>query len=196
MKKVTILPILIFSLLMSLPICSTLLFIWELRKIVHNIFLGDFILCLCSTLFFLAGVTSIYRFFLKKWPFSEGELPSDHPHELRYLVYLIFWLLIFNPLLRISIIPAPLSRLVLLALGSKVGKSSYSSGLVLDPHLVTIGHNTQLGLDCLIVPHNQTNDKLAHYPIKIGNNVTIGGRAVVMAGCTIDDGAVVGFCSF
>ena len=36
---------------------------------------------------------------------------------------------------------------------------------------------------------------LAHYPIRIGDRVTIGGRSVIMAGATIEDGAVVGFCS-
>ena len=51
-------------------------------------------------------------------------------------------------------------------------------------------------MDALLVPHVLVSgEDAANYPIRIGNNVTIGGRSVVMAGCTIDDGAVVGFCS-
>lgn len=124
MKKVTFLPILIFNLLMAIPISTTLLFTWALGKLTHDIFLGDFILCVASTLFFLAGVICVYRLFLKKWPFQAGDIPNNHPHELRYLVYITFWLMIFHPLLRLSIIPIPLSRLILLALGAKVTRVS------------------------------------------------------------------------
>jgi len=66
---------------------------------------------------------------------------------------------------------------------------------VFDPHFVSIGTDTQLGIDCLLIPHAQAAGMLAHYPIRIGDRVTIGGRSVIMAGATIGDGAVVGFCS-
>ena len=112
------------------------------------------------------------------------------------MIYLLFWLIFYTPIFRMSFIPAPLSRLALIALGAKVGEGSYSAGLVFDPHFVTIGKNTILGMDALLVPHVLVSgEDAANYPIRIGNNVTIGGRSVVMAGCTIDDGAVVGFCS-
>jgi acetyltransferase-like isoleucine patch superfamily enzyme len=35
------------------------------------------------------------------------------------------------------------------------------------------------------------NRKLAHYPIRVGNDVTIGAHSVVLAGVTIGDGALV-----
>ena len=35
------------------------------------------------------------------------------------------------------------------------------------------------------------NEKLAHYPVRIGNNVTVGAHSVVLAGVTIGDGALV-----
>ena len=196
MKKVTLLPILIFNLLMILPVGSTLLFTWVLGKLTHDVFFGDFILCVCSALFFLTGVVIVYRLFLKIFPFPEGDLPQGHPCELRYLVYLMFWLMIFLPLLRMSFIPVPLSRLVIIALGGKIGEGSYSSGLIFEPHFVTIGQHTQLGADCLIVPHYQAGGRhVSHHPIRIGNNVTIGGRTVIMSGTTIEDGAVIGLCS-
>ena len=94
-----------------------------------------------------------------------------------------------------ALIPVPLSRLVLIALGARVGEGTYSSGLVFDPHFVTIGSGTQLGFDCLVVPHAQAGGRLAHHSIRIGSGVTIGGRSVIMAGARIDDGAVIGFCS-
>ncbi len=112
------------------------------------------------------------------------------------MVYLLFWLLFYTPIFRMSFIPAPLSRLALIALGAKVGEGSYSAGLVFDPHFVTIGKNTILGMDALLVPHVLVSgEDAANYPIKIGDNVTIGGRSVIMAGCTIGDNSVVGFCS-
>jgi acetyltransferase-like isoleucine patch superfamily enzyme len=111
------------------------------------------------------------------------------------MVYIMFWLMIFLPLLRMAIIPVPLSRLVLLALGARVGEGTYSSGLVFDPHFVTLGSQTQIGYDAVLIPHAQARGELAHYPIRIGSKVTIGARSVVLAGVTIEDGAIVGSCS-
>ena len=195
MRKVTLLPILIFQALLALPLALAVLAAFALDALVTGVPLGGVIQALLVMCVFLAATVLVYRLYLRIWPLPEGDLPVGSTGEFRYLVYIMFWLMIFLPVLRLSIIPVPLSRLVLIALGARVGEGSYSSGLVCDPHFVSIGSATQLGIDCLIIPHTQAAGMLAHYPIRIGDRVTIGGRSVIMAGATIEDGAVVGFCS-
>jgi len=195
MRKVTILPILIFQLLLALPLAAALAFAIGFDKLAGRIPFGGFILLALTFLVFLSLVTLVYRLFLRLWPVPEGDLPVGSAGEFRYLVYIMFWLMIFLPLLRLSIIPVPLSRLVLIALGGRVGEGTYSSGLVFDPHFVTLGRHTQIGFDAVLIPHAQAGGTLAHYPIRIGSNVTIGARSVVLAGATIEDGAIVGTCS-
>jgi hypothetical protein len=195
MRKVTFLPILIFQALIALPLGVAVLVACALNDRVAGVPLGGVIQALLVVIAFLAMTVLVYRSYLRIWPLPEGELPVGSQGEFRYLVYIMFWLMIFLPILRLSIIPVPLSRLVLIALGARVGEGTYSSGLVFDPHFVSIGTDTQLGIDCLLIPHAQAAGMLAHYPIRIGDRVTIGGRSVIMAGATIGDGAVVGFCS-
>ena len=195
MRKVTILPILIFQALLALPLAAAIALAWAVDAWATRVPLGVVVQSLLAVLVFLALTTFVYRVFLKFWPLPEGEIAVGSAEEFRYLVYIMFWLMIFLPLLRLSIIPVPLSRLVLIALGARVGEGTYSSGLVFDPHFVTIGSGTQLGFDCLVVPHAQAGGRLAHHPIRIGSGVTIGGRSVIMAGARIDDGAAIGFCS-
>jgi acetyltransferase-like isoleucine patch superfamily enzyme len=82
-------------------------------------------------------------------------------------------------------------RLVYLGLGAKLGDNTYSSGIILDAQFVEIGRNSIVGQYALLVPHVIEGKKLAHYPIVMGNNVTIGAGATVLSGVTIGDGAIV-----
>jgi len=195
MRKVTVLPILVFFALLSFPLLLTGGCAFLLMKWLDGRFWGEILLALLVVFVFLVLTVVVYRAYISLFPFPEGELAVGSAEEFRYLVYIMFWLMVFLPVLRLCIIPVPLSRLVLIALGGKVGEGTYSSGLVFDPHLVSIGAGTQLGIDCLIIPHAQAAGKLAHHRVCIGDNVTIGGRSVIMAGAVIEDGAVVGFCS-
>jgi acetyltransferase-like isoleucine patch superfamily enzyme len=60
-----------------------------------------------------------------------------------------------------------------------------------DPMFVTIGANSLLGEATLLIPHVIEGTTLAHYSIAIGNDVTIGARALLLAGVTVGDGAIV-----
>lgn len=192
MRKVTFLPILIFQLLLALPLAVASGFAFAFDGLARQLPLGELLLALLAALLFLAVLTVEYRLHLKAWPVKAGVLSRNSPEELHYFIYLLFWLMFYIPLLRMSFIPAPLSRLVMIALGARVGEGTYSSGMVFDAHFVTLGSNTQIGLDALLIPHAQAAGELAHYPIRIGNNVTIGARAIIMAGVVIEDGAVIG----
>ena len=94
--------------------------------------------------------------------------------------------------MRSGLIPLPLTRPLYIILGAKLGTNTYSSGILLDPPFIEIGENTIIGQYALLIPHVMEGKKLAHYRIKIGNNVTIGAHAVVMSGVTIGDNAIVG----
>lgn len=61
----------------------------------------------------------------------------------------------------------------------------------MDSQFVTVGSNSLIGLDVAILPHALEGSRAAHYPIVIGSGVTIGARALIMAGVEIGDGAVV-----
>ena len=192
MRKVTFLPILIFQLLLVLPFAASGYLVFALDDLARGFPLGEFFLALLAAVLFLFVLTVEYRLHLKAFPVKAGVLAKDGADALQYFIYLLFWLMFYIPLLRMSFIPAPLSRLVMLALGARVGAGTYSSGMVFDAHFVTLGDNTQIGIDALLIPHAQAAGELAHYPIRIGNNVTIGARSIIMAGVVIEDGAVIG----
>ena len=54
-----------------------------------------------------------------------------------------------------------------------------------------MGDNTLVGQFALLVPHVIEGSKLAHNPIRVGRDVTIGAGAIVLSGVTIGDDAIV-----
>lgn len=81
--------------------------------------------------------------------------------------------------------------------GLKVGKNVYlSSGTMIDSHLVTLGDNCFIGLRAIISSHVTENFYLTISPIKIGNNVTIGGNTIIAPGAEIGDNVIIGVNSF
>ncbi len=156
--------------------------------------LGDFrgvVLVLAGVVFVYLYAFVVFRLFLFLFPLHPGEIARDSKQEFVYHVYLLFFLILFYPVMRSGMTPVPIMRLVYQALGAKLGPNTYSSGIILDPRFVTVGGNTLIGQFSLIVPHVIENEKLAHYPVVIGDNVTIGAHAVVLAGVTIEDNALV-----
>lgn len=133
----------------------------------------------------------LHRFFLYLFPLREGEIAPHSGQEFVYHVYLLFYLLLFYPIMRGGFMPVPLLRLFYQALGAKLGTNTYSSGIIFDPLFVDIGHDCIVGQYALLVPHVIEGEKLAHTRITIGSRVTIGAHAVVLSGVNIGDGAIV-----
>jgi acetyltransferase-like isoleucine patch superfamily enzyme len=111
--------------------------------------------------------------------------------EFIYHVYILFYLILFYPIMRSGFMPAPFMRGFYLALGTRLGTNTYSQGIIHDPPFVEIGANSVVGQYALLVPHVIEGSRLAHYPIRIGNNVTVGAHAVVLADVVIGDSAIV-----
>ena len=120
-----------------------------------------------------------------------GWIELGSTEEFNYHVYLLFYLIFFYPIMRSGIVPVPLMRLFYQALGAKLGENTYSSGIILDPGLVVIGSNTIIGQNALIVPHVIESEKLGHFSILIGSNVTIGAGSIILSNTIIGDNVIV-----
>jgi len=191
MRKITLQQIVIFLGIFGVVIVAA---IATTVAVVAPLPLGDF----RGVVTLIAWVALVYlyallafRLFLRVAPLEPGEIGHGTKQESIYHIYLLFFLLIFYPIMRSGFMPVPLMRLVYLALGARLGDNTYSSGIILDPIFVSMGRNCIVGQYALIIPHVIENEQLAHVPVRIGDNVTIGAHAVVMAGVQIGDNALV-----
>lgn len=192
MRKISTRSILVFN---SLLIIAILFAILITKISLSRLFFGDFtglVVTFFFLVFFYLISIFIYRVFLIFFPLPEGDIKANSKQEFIVNVYQLFYLIPFHLLLKSQLIPVSLMRVVYVLLGAKMGANTYSSGLIDDPPLTIIGSNTLLGQDCLLTCHIIEGEKLGLQKIRIGNNVTIGAKAVIMAGVTIGDNAIIG----
>ena len=191
MRKIQLSQIVVFLMLLSVAVAASIL---TTGALFARLPLGDFrgivLLGIGIMLVYLYALV-LYRLFLRFFPLRPGEIPEASRQESIYHVYLLFFLILFYPIMRSGLMPVPVMRLVYQALGARLGANTYSSGIILDPIFVSIGSNSIVGQYALIVPHVIEGSKLAHYPVRIGDNVTIGAHSCVLAGVTIGDTAIV-----
>lgn len=62
---------------------------------------------------------------------------------------------------------------------------------ILDPYLVTIGKNTQLGFGTLVVAHFYDNRGLMLKPVYIGERVVVGADSLICPGADLGNGCVL-----
>jgi len=191
LRKVSAAQILVFSALLLLSVIAAAATSWLLFSRSP---LGDFrgvtLLTAFVLLLYLYSL-AIYRLLVRAFPLRPGEIAPGSTQEFVYHVYLMFFMMLFYPVMRSGFVPVPLMRPFYQALGAKMGANTYSSGIIFDPLFVELGANTLVGQYALIVPHVIEGERLAHYPIRIGSAVTIGAGATVLAGVTIGDNAIV-----
>ena len=191
MRPITPFQITVFSILFSLILAAGIAGGWLL---VGSLALGDFrgiaviaAVVVCTYL----SAFAVYRIFLRFFPLREGEIVAGSREEFAAQVNILFYLLLFNSLIRTHFLPVPLLRLVYLALGARLGRNTYSSGALLDPPLTIAGDNCIIGHDAVLFAHAIEGSRFSLAPVRLGNDVTIGAHAVVMAGVTVGDGAIV-----
>ena len=191
MRKIKGLQILVFCIALftavALAILTNLL-------LLGRIPLGDFrgvVMTASCTLFVYIFAIIVYRCGLRLMPLPAGEYANDSTDEFVYHVYLLFFLLLFYPVMRSGLIPVPIMRVFYLGLGARLGDNTYSSGIIFDPIFVELGANCIVGQSALIIPHVIEGDRLAMYPVRMGNHVTIGANAIVMADVVIGDNVIV-----
>lgn len=177
----------LFTLILVLGVATTYLLLGALP-------LGDFrgVVLVGAGLFFIyLWAFAVYRLFLRVMPLREGELAEGSREEFAAQVNILFYLLLFNTLIRTHFLPVPMMRLVYLALGARLGENTYSAGTLLDPPLTEFGANCIIGHDAVLFAHAIEGDRFSLSCIRVGDNVTLGATAVIMSGVTIGDGAIV-----
>lgn len=191
MKKISFWQISFFFFLLTIII---LLGILTTKCLISFVNFYDFkgVVAAGSAVFFIyLYAFVIYRMFLYFVPLREGVLQTGSKEEFAAQVNILFYLLLFNTLIRTHFIPVPVMRLIYLALGARLGENTYSAGTLLDPPLTEFGDNCIIGHDAVVFCHAIEGQHFALSRVKVGNNVTIGAMAVIMAGVTIEDGAII-----
>lgn len=191
MRQITARQITVFFALLAVIV---LLSVATLRLTLWHAPLGDFrgiVLVLAWIILFYLYAFAVYRLFLRAMPLEEGELAEGSRAEFAAQVNILFYLLLFNSLIRTHFLPVPLMRLVYQALGTRMGANTYSAGVILDPPLTELGANCIIGHDAVLFSHAIEGRHFALARIRAGDNVTIGATAVIMSGVSIGDGAIV-----
>lgn len=191
MRKIEPAQILVFVLLLAVAVAIAAAVTW---LVLGRVPLGDFrgvVMTLAGVMLFYVAAIATFRVFLRLRPLPRGAIERGSRAEFTYHVYLLFFLLVFYPVMFSSIVPVPLMRLFYQGLGARMGPNTYSGGVLFDPPFLELGANTIIGQRALVIPHVIEGDRLEHHVIRIGDNVTIGAHAIVMSDVEIGDGAIV-----
>ena len=178
MRKITVPQILVFSGYFTTAVVLGIGVAWWL---FDNPGLGGF-----RSLAIVLGAVALtylftmlaYRVFLRVTPLVEGECAPGSKGEFAAQVNTLFYLIVFNSLIKTHVLPIPLMAMLYRVLGATIGADSYG-GILLEPPLTTIGRRCILGHDALLFAH------------VIGDDVTVGAHAIVMPGVRIGHGAIV-----
>ena len=191
MRKITLAQIAVFT---ALAVLAIALSATTTRGLLGKIPSGDFrglALVSAGVVFFFLYMVLLYRLFLRVAPLKEGPIEKGSREEFVYFVYELFYLMLFHSFTRSHVVPVPLMRLIYAGLGARFGANSYSAGTLLDPPLTSMGNNCIVGHDAVLFCHVVEGEELSLHRIRLGNNVTIGAKAVIMPGVTIGDNAIV-----
>ena len=191
MRKIGPAAIIVFLSLLALALALAAASAWLLGLLLPLGRYHGVVLVLAGLVLVYLYALVVHRLFLRVDPLPAGDIGPGSHQEFVYHVYVLFYLILFNSLIRGGLIPIPIMRLVYQALGARLGPNTYSSGIIYDPLFVTIGANSVVGETALLVPHVIEGAALGHYPITIGDDVTIGAHAVVLSNVTIGDHAIV-----
>ena len=181
-------------LLMSLMWGSMAVFAWlSSWSLLHSTRADTFSYLAAALFFWLLLSFVFHRVAMAFFPLTAGEVDPDSRNERIYnVVHLPFLFFCYYPLLNFRFTFVPLTRLFCIAAGARIGVNTYpSNGLVMDPLFVTLGASVVVGSNTHIVPHVIEGGRLAHFPIHIGDRVTLGVNSVILAGTEIGDDAVV-----
>lgn len=132
-----------------------------------------------------------YRVLFHLLKFPQHQIRANTTEDFAFQIYLLYYLLFFNFFVHTNLIPALISKSFNRLLGAKFGKNSFSSGFILDPPYTEIGENTIIGFGAVLCSHAIEGENVSYEKIVIGNNVTIGLRAIIMPGVIIEDDAIV-----
>jgi acetyltransferase-like isoleucine patch superfamily enzyme len=191
MRKITFVPIAQFSSVVAVEAAVALA---ATKYLVMPWFDADFrglaAVVGAITLFYILAI-AVFRLIQAVAPVPAGDIEQGSIGERHAFLYLLHYLLLFNPLIFSRTMPVPLMRLVLQSLGAKMGENSYCAGIMMDPQFVIMGRDSIIGNSAMIIPHALEGDRFGFHHVRIGNRVTIGARAIIMTDVDIGDDATV-----
>jgi hypothetical protein len=192
MRKIGPAAIIVFLSLLTLILALAIASAWLVHAPAASLgaFLPIFQCVFAIALVYLYGM-AIHRFFLFLTPLHSGAIEAESRQEFTYHVYVLFYLILFNTLIRSGAVPIPIMRLIYQGLGARLGPNTYSSGIIYDPLFVSIGADSVVGESALLIPHVIEGERLGHFPIVIGDKVTVGAHAIILAGVTIGNNAII-----
>ncbi len=86
---------------------------------------------------------------------------------------------------------------IMCGFGAHIGSNVLiTRGDFFDPWLLEIGDNTIIGHNSLITGHYFENGNIVWGKICIGKDCTVGSRAIISPGVTLEDGVILGAQSF
>jgi hypothetical protein len=118
MRKITPQQISLFFLMFGLIL---VLGVGTAYGLLGSLPLGDFrgvTIVIGAVVFIYLWAFAVYRLFLHFMPLQEGELAEGSREEFAAQVNILFYLMLFNSLIRTHFLPVPLMRLVYQALGA------------------------------------------------------------------------------
>lgn len=139
-----------------------------------------------SMIFLTPALNFLLRARLQAWRGPYYSLPAVRWYIHNGLTYLVrFTFMEF-------ITPTPFNLLYYRMMGMKIGDGTIINTVhISDPSLIEVGRKVTLGGSVTIVGHYGQGGFLVLAPVKIGDKVTIGLRAIVMGGAVIGDGAKI-----
>lgn len=152
-------------------------FFWTGSSLAASYFLYGFTLvALAPLLNLLAGAR------VKAWRGPYYSLPAIRWYIHNGITYLVRYSFLE------FITPTPLNLLFYQGMGMKIGKGTIiNSSHISDPSLISMGKKVTIGGSVSIVGHYGQGGFLVLAPVTIGNNVTVGLRAIIMGGVEIGD---------
>jgi len=91
--------------------------------------------------------------------------------------------------------PAGANQIFFKWMGVKIGKNVQimpAPGFdIFFPELIEVGDGSIIGMECLVLCHEFTTNEFKYGGVKIGKNVLIGARAIILPGVSIGDGALI-----
>jgi short-subunit dehydrogenase/acetyltransferase-like isoleucine patch superfamily enzyme len=145
----------------------------------------------------LAGLTLITLQLMRwAWPFREGQYSFKKDPWICYRWNLQSFLCEMNFFIYFhdGLLSSQLRQFFMRMLGAKLknGGSSSKTGICQDPSLVELDRGSIFSQDSLILGHALNNDNhLLLSPVKVGPNVVIGARSVIMPGVSLGQGSRV-----
>jgi serine acetyltransferase len=153
----------------------------------------DGILSICLVLLgsHIAVSVLIMRLLIGFFPVQEGEFEEGSDEVDRWQARAFLGCLSVNYF--DQFVPIFLRAQWYMLFGAKLQWSTKVAGRILDGSLVEMGPNAILGYEGLIMGHFQVDRKVRIGKVRVGESATVGGRASLFPGVTVEPRATVGY---